>query len=66
MNITSNIIRKAKDIGVVLCSLLIWYLLHSNDYNIFATLENNFYLILIINIFGLYFFYSKYLKKNKR
>lgn len=66
MNILSKIIRKAKDIGVVLCSLLIWHLLHLNSYDIFATLENNFFLILIMNIFGLYFFYSKYLKKNKK
>jgi len=60
-----NIKKKWKEIIIVFCSILIWYILHINDYIIAKALENNFILILFMNIFGIIYFYKKYFKNKK-
>jgi len=59
-----NIKKIWKEIIIVFCSILIWYLLHINDYIIAKVLENNFILILFMNIFGIIYFYRKYFKNK--
>ena len=56
--------KKWKELIIILCSILIWYLLHINDYVLANVLENNFVLILLMNIFGVIYFYRKYFKNK--
>ena len=61
-DIIENIKKKWKELIIVFCSITIWYLLHINNYIIANVLENNFILILFMNIFGIIYFYKKYFK----
>ena len=61
-DIIENIKKKWKELIIVFSSITIWYLLHINNYIIANVLENNFILILFMNIFGIIYFYKKYFK----
>ena len=64
-NFLITIKKKWKELVIILCSILIWHLLHINNYIIKNALENNFIIILLMNIFGLIYFYNKYFKNDK-
>ena len=57
--------KKWKEAFIIGCTILIWYLLYLNNYVISDTLDNNFGIILLMNFFGLFYFYDKYFKNRK-
>ena len=58
--------KRWKELFIIIFSAIILYLLHINDYIIKNVIENNFILILFMNIFGIIYFYQKYFNKNKK